>query len=292
MLSLLARAVLVVFVGAVLSGCVTSERAALETPDAREALNARLDGRDVRLSVEGERTRTVRALRLSADGATWLDHRTGEARSAPLERIAAITFRDDLAGGLKGAALGAAVGAAASFLVNPSNSRTVCTERLCTGQGVGWTLNAGLFGAGAGALVGLAVSDRHVVRPERRAEMAGVAGLDPALVGSFADDYGNTYEITPQRWVQQPHGVFHLVEADPAGRSILARNDTANTHAPGLWTRIDWVPLNGMAPYTWAFCLSAYDAPSEAAARSAPVADRAAPRTGCNGYPFSRMRRR
>ena len=75
------------------------------------------------------------------------------------------------------------------------------------------------------------------------------------------------------------------------GQTLIAQNDSANAYAPGLWTRIDWVRLDGMAPYTWAFCLTAYDAPTRAAAEATPPADRATPRTGCNGYPFSRMRR-
>jgi hypothetical protein len=111
------------------------------------------------------------------------------------------------------------------------------------------------------------------------------------LLGPFVDDYGNAYAITAETWTQLPHGRFHIVRRDDAAQTLVARNDTANTHAPGLWTRIDWVRLDGMAPYTWAYCLTAYEAPTQAAAEATPAADRAAPRTGCNGYPFSRMRR-
>ena len=113
----------------------------------------------------------------------------------------------------------------------------------------------------------------------------------PDLLGTFADDYGNAYAITPETWTQLPHGRFHIVHRDDAAQTLIARNDTANAHAPGLWTRIDWVRLDGMAPYTWAFCLTAYEAPTRAAAEATPAADRATPRTGCNGHPFSRMRR-
>ncbi len=117
------------------------------------------------------------------------------------------------------------------------------------------------------------------------------ATLSPApdLLGAFVDDYDNAFTITPETWTQDPHGRFHIVRWD--GQTLIAQNDTANTHAPGLWTRIDWVRLDGMAPYTWAFCLTAYEAPTRAAAEATPPADRATPRTGCNGYPFSRMRR-
>lgn len=48
--------------------------------------------------------------------------------------------------------------------------------------------------------------------------------------------------------------------------------------------------LSDLAPYTWAFCLTAYKAPTAESARATTAANRATPRTGCNGYPFSRMK--
>lgn len=52
----------------------------------------------------------------------------------------------------------------------------------------------------------------------------------------------------------------------------------------------DWARLDGMAPYEWAFCFSAYNAPTAAAAESVSIARPEAPKTGCNGYPYTRMR--
>lgn len=106
------------------------------------------------------------------------------------------------------------------------------------------------------------------------------------------DDYGGAHAITPELWVQSPRNSYHVMRWDPAGQYLIAVNDSANASAPGRWTRIDWMELRDMAPYTWAFCLSAYDAATEAEAEATTVAERATPRTGCNGYPFSRMRRR
>lgn len=71
---------------------------------------------------------------------------------------------------------------------------------------------------------------------------------------------------------------------------MIAQNDLDNPGDGGLWTRIDWLPLRGMSPWEWGFCLSAYKAVSAAAAESTRVARRETPRTGCNGHPFSRMR--
>jgi hypothetical protein len=106
------------------------------------------------------------------------------------------------------------------------------------------------------------------------------------------DDYGNEYEISRTAWIQLPHGTFHVVEWHPAEQFLLARNDSANSSAPGRWTRIDWMDLPGMRPYSWAFCLSAYDEPTQEAALEKAVARRETPRTGCNGFPFSRMKSR
>jgi hypothetical protein len=111
------------------------------------------------------------------------------------------------------------------------------------------------------------------------------------LLGDFVDDYDNRFVISRTEWVQLPHGRFHIKRWDATRQYLIAQNDNANASAAGKWTRIDWAQLQGMPPYTWAFCLSAYDAPTAQAAERATIARRDSLRTGCNGYPFSRMRR-
>ncbi|MEO8635041.1 MAG: hypothetical protein ABI587_07175 [Gemmatimonadales bacterium] len=113
----------------------------------------------------------------------------------------------------------------------------------------------------------------------------------PELLGRFQDDYGNHYRVTATDWVQLPHGRFHIAAWWPDEQYLIAQNDATNSYAPGLWTRIDWMRFDGMAPYIWGYCLTAYEAPSASAAAATPAPDRATPLTGCNGYPFSRLRR-
>jgi hypothetical protein len=118
-----------------------------------------------------------------------------------------------------------------------------------------------------------------------------VTRLDPSqLQGAFLDDYGNRFRISDTLWEQLPHGRFHIVEWHAAQQFFVAQNDAANSADANLWTRIDWMPLTGMAPYTWAFCMTAYQAPTRDSARNTTAPNRDVPRTGCNGYPFSRMR--
>jgi hypothetical protein len=112
-----------------------------------------------------------------------------------------------------------------------------------------------------------------------------------SLMGDFVDDYGNRFAISRTEWTQLPHGRLHIRAWNVGEQYLIAQNDSANGSAPGKWTRIDWVTLDSMPPYGWAFCLSAYEAPTRGAAESTQVAKRETPRTGCNGFPFSRMRR-
>lgn len=113
----------------------------------------------------------------------------------------------------------------------------------------------------------------------------------PSLVlGEFNDDYGSSHRITVTTWEQLPGGRLNIRSWHPEEGYLIAQNDSANSYAPGLWTRVDWAELPGdMEPWRWAFCLSAYEAPTAAAAESAAVARRDSLLVGCNGHPFTRM---
>jgi Xaa-Pro aminopeptidase len=114
----------------------------------------------------------------------------------------------------------------------------------------------------------------------------------PALLGRFMDDYGNSFRVSPEIFEQLPRGRFRIVEWHAREQYFIAQNDSTNPGDAGLWTRIDWMPLDGMPPYVWGFCMTAYRAATAEAARATPAADRSAPRVGCGGYPFSRLRPR
>ena len=117
-------------------------------------------------------------------------------------------------------------------------------------------------------------------------------GAPPAmLVGDFVDDYGIGHRIDADTWLQHPDTRYRLVAWHPDAQYLIARNDAGNRSDARRWTRIDWMPLPGMPPWEWAFCISAWDAKTQADAERSAIANRDAPKTGCNGYPFSRMRR-
>ncbi len=112
----------------------------------------------------------------------------------------------------------------------------------------------------------------------------------PLVLGTFVDDYGIQYKITSSEWVQIPSSIFHISKWNSEEMYLIAQNDSDNPGDGGLWTRIDWVLLPDMPDYPWAYCLTAYDAQSAEAAE-ATQANRDQPRSGCNGFPFSRMKR-
>ena len=117
------------------------------------------------------------------------------------------------------------------------------------------------------------------------------AAPPPFLLGDFVDDYGMEYRITAEEWLHRPDSRLRIVEWNVSGQYLIAQNESANVSDGGLWTRIDWMQFEGMPPYEWGYCYSVYDAPTADSAGRGTVADRSTPRTGCNGHPFSRMRR-
>lgn len=111
------------------------------------------------------------------------------------------------------------------------------------------------------------------------------------VVGDFIDDYGSPYSISPTQWAHGAEAKYRIVEWFVGDEFLVAQNHADNPGEGGLWTRIDWVQLDGANDYPWAFCYTVYDAETRAAALEAPPSGRDMPRTGCNGFPFSRMKR-
>ncbi|TAD87909.1 MAG: hypothetical protein EAY75_05760 [Bacteroidetes bacterium] len=114
----------------------------------------------------------------------------------------------------------------------------------------------------------------------------------PAVIkGHFIDDYGIRYHITDSVWMQLPNSKYHIISYNPSQKYILARNDDKNSTDAGLFTRIDVVEFDNMPPFLWGFCLAVYNATSLANAMDGEKTDRTQPKKGCNGFPFSRMKR-
>lgn len=110
------------------------------------------------------------------------------------------------------------------------------------------------------------------------------------MIGSHADDYGSRHAITAHRWTQDSTMRYEIAHWEVAQQFLVARNGEANPGDEGRWTRIDWLRLPGEDGWAWAFCLSAWDAPTADSATRVATADRTVPRTGCGGFPFTRMR--
>jgi hypothetical protein len=117
-----------------------------------------------------------------------------------------------------------------------------------------------------------------------------VDSLPQFVKGDFTDDYGIKYQINDLRWKQFPNSVYHLIKVNAKDGYLIARNDANNKTDAGLFTRIDFIVLDKMEPFKWAFCLSEYKAVTDSAAENGYKADKLNPRKGCNGFPFSRMK--
>jgi hypothetical protein len=126
------------------------------------------------------------------------------------------------------------------------------------------------------------------------AALTAQAAPPELVLGVFKDDYKTTHSISAKEWRHGESAIYQIVEWHPDQQFFVARNGDKNPSDPGKWSRVDWVEsrtTDGQINYEWAYCMSAYDAPTQAAARVVTTAKRDTPRTGCNGFPFTRMAR-
>jgi len=114
--------------------------------------------------------------------------------------------------------------------------------------------------------------------------------LPTFIKGKFIDDYGIQYTISDSLWTQHPNANYHIIRCNEKEKYLILRNDDKNPSDPGLYSRIDFMPFEGMDPWKWGFCLSVYNAKSDSSAEKGYKADKLNPRKGCNGFPFSRMK--
>ena len=110
-------------------------------------------------------------------------------------------------------------------------------------------------------------------------------------IGSFTDDYKITYTINDTLWIQNPNTKYHIIKWNPEQQYLVAKNASTNKADANKYTRIDYMTFSGMEPYLWGFCLTVYDAETDEIAEKNAYVDRKNPKKGCNGYPFSRMKR-
>ena len=104
------------------------------------------------------------------------------------------------------------------------------------------------------------------------------------IFGDFTDDYGINYSISSETWIQYPEFKLNILKIDSSEMFVLGYNPIDSTY-----TKIDYMPFENQSPFTWGFCYTTYDKKDQDEAISENPADRSAPKTGCNGFPFSRM---
>lgn len=109
--------------------------------------------------------------------------------------------------------------------------------------------------------------------------------------GQFMDDYNIRYTVNDTLFSMHPSANYHILDWNEKEQYLLVKNGDNNPTEKGLYSRIDYLKFTGMEPYTCGFCLTVYNAPDAASARKAPQANRGEPKKGCNGFPFSRMKK-
>ncbi len=108
--------------------------------------------------------------------------------------------------------------------------------------------------------------------------------------GDFEDDYGSQYSINDVRWIQD--SIFYSIEEHNPTEEYFVIQQIQPDPETKIFIRVDYMLFDDMEPYLWGYCYTIYDTTSHQEAISAASADRSNPRKGCNGFPFSRMKRR
>ena len=111
------------------------------------------------------------------------------------------------------------------------------------------------------------------------------------ITGDFEDDYGITYSISDSVFEMGDHTKIYILDWDLEEQFFVGQNDSSNIYDPLLYSRIDWMKFEQTGEFEWGFCMSAYNETTFDSTKSVESVNREAPKTGCNGYPFSRMRR-
>ncbi|PAP78235.1 hypothetical protein [Rubrivirga marina] len=145
-----------------LAGCTHTRPADLSSAATRAEVNARAERGHPVLHLDGQRGRQVRSLHVAPDVTTWIDKKTGEARSAPTAEVRAVAFRRDGHGALQGIGIGVAVVGLLDTYLGALDGEGFLTFSPLQGAAFG---AAG--GAEIGALVGAIRSDRVVYETAR-----------------------------------------------------------------------------------------------------------------------------
>ncbi len=112
------------------------------------------------------------------------------------------------------------------------------------------------------------------------------------MKGSFTDDYSIRYTITDEAFRMDSIALYHIISWNEKEKYLVVKNDQSNRSEKGLYTRIDYEILPDMQPFEWAFCFTVYDAANPSIASQHPPANRNILKKGCNGFPFTRLKRR
>lgn len=99
-----------------LGGCAHSRLFNPATPEGRAEVNARAEKHPTIVFLTNGERMDVESLRLNATEASWINPRTGEARSVLLSEIRSVRVPNRGRGALEGMAIGAGIGTAIGVL--------------------------------------------------------------------------------------------------------------------------------------------------------------------------------
>jgi len=122
---------------------------------------------------------------------------------------------------------------------------------------------------------------------------------DLEVIGSWAESWGATHEITAESWTAVFPGmgdagpvtsVAHIESFDNEEDYLVAQNDDVDSYFPDLWSRYDWtfedLADGGVDLY---YCQIEYAAADEETAEASDGADAEDLAAGCADFPWTRL---
>jgi hypothetical protein len=120
-----------------------------------------------------------------------------------------------------------------------------------------------------------------------------------SIIGEYIDPYGSIHEISSDTWTQtfimegmegmegmEMKNLFQIEQYSTQELYIIAQNSSENEYSPSLWSRFDWLIVEGELWY----CQTRFDATSSDEALSSPPADPSdITRTGCGTFPWTML---
>lgn len=138
------------------TGCSVSRSATVDSAEGRALINVRATQGATHVILVGGEMQRVRGLHVAPDSTTWIDVASGQAVSAPTDRVRRVEVQNNATGALRGSVMGMGIA-----LMLTSLATTTLSDDVFQGLSI---RDRYVFTGGSGALIGASFGVVHGLR--------------------------------------------------------------------------------------------------------------------------------